>query len=556
MKFSLTFVLLLILIIFQFFLIQPFFHQGFFPTHDDIQTVRIFEYYQGLRYGGFPPRWSSGLLYGYGYPLFIFYNPFAYFLGAILIFIGSNFLIATKAVFILGFFIGVTGVFFLLRSFVGSVAAFVASMSYSLIPYRAVEVYVRGDLAEFLAYSLFPWVFWVNFKLIKKPKDILLVCLSAIFLAILILSHNISTFIYIIFLISFDLFYILKYEERNKRLVPVKGISLSIFLALLITCFYWLPLLFESQFVQLSRITNDPINLYFLTFKQIWQSAWGYGGFLQQNPMSLQIGQIIIIVSALTLFFNIVIKTYFRNFIFFICMVFIISIIMETHLSQSIWDQITLLHYLQFPWRLHILNTICGTMLIGFFFYLVQHSKIYHHKLIKIFVVIIGISIIFFSFKESYLFFREKYFFEAKPVAATTTGEEYLPKWVKSLPNTYPPNKITFLKNDGKLENIEWGYYHKKFTSINDKNIQIRIAHIYYPGWKAYINNRPVHISYDNDFAQMEIAVPKGINNIVFTFQKTWWRWVADITSTTGTIGVFFLMFTNIPHRKKVEFRR
>lgn len=554
MKISTPAILLIILIILQFLLLKPFFHSGFFPTHDDVQTIRIFEYYQSLKFGAFPPRWSAGLLFGYGYPLFIFYSPLAYFAGAVFVLLGFNFLLATKIVFILGFFIGISGIFFLLKSLVGNTPAFIASIIYSLIPYRAVDVYVRGDLAEFFAYSFFPWVLWLNLKLLRNPKNIFLIYLFGISTALLILSHNISVFIYTIFLLTFNVF-ILKSEKEN-RLRTIRALSLSAVLSAALSCFYWLPLLIESQFVQLDKIAND-YNQYFLTLSQIWQSPWGYGGFLQPNPMSLQLGQIIITISFLTLLLNIAIKTHLRKFIFFIEAVFIISTLFETKLTQFFWEQISLLHYLQFPWRLHILNTVCGVILVGFFFYLLRHLKIYHQKPGKFIFTTVGILLIFLSFKESFSFFKAKSFSEAKPAAVTTTGEEYLPKWVKFLPNSYPPDKIEFLTNKGNLADIKWGYSQKNFTSISDNNTRIRIAHIYYPGWEAYIDGRQTNISYNNKFALMEIDLPKGINHVTFIFQRTWWRWIADITSLVGIALVIFLSFISlITHRKKVELSK
>lgn len=556
MRLPIVFLLIAILIFIQIILIKPFFHEGFFPTHDDIQTVRVFEYYQSLKFGELPPRWSSGLLYGYGYPLFIFYNPLVYFLGSIFVFLGFNFLVATKIVFILGFCIGVIGLFLLVKYLAGNFPAFIAAVIYSFVPYRAVDVYVRGDLAEFFSYSFFPWVFLINLKLLKTQNNVLLIYLYAVSIAVMILLHNISAFIYAIFLVIFNIFYIVAYVKNRERFKMVKKLLLGLLLAFLISSFYWFPLIMEIHFVQFDRVASFPYYEYFLTIQQIWQSPWGYGGFLQKNPMSLQLGQSIIVISLLTLIFNLLIKTYYRKVIFFLEIIFVVSIILETKTSQFFWDQVVMFQYLQFPWRLHILNTICGTILVGFFFYLLENIKIYKYKIKRIVILSAGILFILISFRESIAFFKESSFFEAKPVAATTTGEEYLPKWVNMLPNNYPQDKVEFINSDGKFENIEWGYHQKKFTIINQNEARIKIAHIYYPGWVAYVNNNKTKINYHNQFAQMEIEVPKGTSSIAFIFTRTWWRLVADVVSVVSLLGVIFLTAQNIIQRKKVELRR
>jgi len=536
------FLLLSLLLVIQIPLIVPFFHDGFFPTHDGIQTIRIFEYYQSLKFGAFPPRWASGLLYGYGYPLFVFYNPMVYLLGSMFVFAGFNFLIATKIVFILGFLLGVAGIFLLLREFTDNLSAFVGSIIYSLAPYRAVDVYVRGDLAEFFDFSLFPLIFWINLKLFKSQKDPLLIYALSVLLALLILSHNISAFIYLIFLLGFNIFYIFVYTKKKRRIEVFRKLLGSVFLSLTMSCFYWLPLLVEIRFVQIDRVNAFSYAQYFLTLEQIWQSAWGFGGFLQENPMSLQLGKMIILLSFLALFLNIFIKTKMKKMIFFIGLVFICSTLLETQSSQFVWKCIPLLGFLQFPWRLHILSTVCGVILVGFFIYQLENLISGWKKEGKILILVLVAGVIWLSYEESHTFFKEKYFIEDKPVAETTTGEEYLPRWVKTKPSSYPPDKVVFLKGSGWIENLEWGYHQKTFTAISSEDARIRLEHIYYPGWTAYVNTTRVEIDYSNEGGAMEINLPKGRNVVSFVFRRTWWGLIADVISLMGGITALVLV--------------
>jgi len=537
------FLLLLLLLVLQTPLMAPFFHDGFFPTHDGIQTIRIFEYYQSLKFGAFPPRWASGLLYGYGYPLFVFYNPVVYLLGSIFVFAGFNFLTATKIVFILGFLLGVAGIFLLLREFTDNLSAFVGSIIYSLAPYRAVDVYIRGDLAEFFAFSLFPLILWLNLKFLKSQKVFSSIYPLSVLLALLILSHNISAFIYLIFLFGFNIFYIFIYIKKKRRIEIFHKLLWSVCLSLAMSCFYWLPLLVEMRFVQIERVTTAfSYTQYYLTLEQIWQSAWGFGGFLQENPMSLQLGKMIILLSLLALFLNLLVKTKMKKMIIFIGLVLMGSTFLETRSSQFIWKGVALLGFLQFPWRLHILSTVCGVILSGFFVYLLEDLVDGWKKKGKILILVLAAGVILLSYEESHTFFREKYFFEDKPVAETTTGEEYLPKWVKTKPSDYPPDKVVFLKGSGRIENLEWGYHRKKFTAISSEDSQIRLAHIYYPGWTAYVNNSRAEIDYSNEGGVMEISIPKGRNVVSFVFRRTWWGLIADAISLTGGITTLALV--------------
>ena len=88
-----------LIILLSFFAIKPFLASGFFPMHDDTQPSRVFEMANALNDGMFPVRWSENLGFGFGYPIFNFYAPLAYYIGAVFYLAGLNPLDATKVIF-------------------------------------------------------------------------------------------------------------------------------------------------------------------------------------------------------------------------------------------------------------------------------------------------------------------------------------------------------------------------------------------------------------------------------------------------------------------------
>ncbi len=87
---------IIVVVALSYFAIKPLFIPGFFPIHDDTQVARVFEMSKSLKDGMFPVRWVSDLGYGYGYPIFNFYAPLAYYVGALFQLVGFNALAATK----------------------------------------------------------------------------------------------------------------------------------------------------------------------------------------------------------------------------------------------------------------------------------------------------------------------------------------------------------------------------------------------------------------------------------------------------------------------------
>ncbi len=541
---------LLIVILIQIPLILPFFHAGFFPSHDDVQVVRIFEAFQSIHYGMFPPRWASGLLYGHGYPIFVFYPPLVYLMGAFLVFLGLNFLVATKLVFIFGFMLGAIGMFLLMDLLAGVLAGLSASIAFSFVIYRAVDVYVRGDLSEFYAYELIPWVLWANIKLIQSGKKMVWILTLSILLSLVVLSHNISAFILGIFLLLFNGFYLLRLDPK-KRMRLFLDLVKSAILSLTLTCFYWLPLLFETQFIKLNEFANYPYYQYYLNLPKLWYTKWAYGGFIEKDPMSLQFGQVLLIASLGALIANIFIKSTYRSLIFFLSGCLIVFTFLETNFSSFLWDKITLLHFLQFPWRLHILTTTIGVMLLGLLIYLLQQSKLSKQKIGRFGVFVVAVIIVGLCIKESYLFFRPKqYDLNHLSVSETTTwNDEYMPKWVKNKPKDYAPDKIKFISGEGLIQNTKWGYVNKDFQTEASRSGIVQIAHVYYPGWVAKIDNQKTEIKYDNEAGLMTIAVPSGVHQISFQFTRTWWRVLSEITSLVGIMGVIGLLLISLKKR-------
>ncbi|PIU33439.1 hypothetical protein COT04_00080 [Candidatus Shapirobacteria bacterium CG07_land_8_20_14_0_80_39_12] len=534
-------------------IIIPFFHKGFFPTHDDVQVGRIFEMFQALKYGSFPPRWASGLLFGHGYPLFVFYSPLTYYLGALLVFAGANFLVATKIVFLMAFFLGAIAMYLLVKEMFGRLPGLVASVLFSYAPYKAVDVYVRGNLPEFLSLSLFPLVLWFNWRLLKSKNSIWLP-LFALSLALLFLTHNISFVIFSFFLAVFNLVIILGQKEKKEMFIKAIGGGL---LALLISSFFWAPLLAETKLVKLS---SQPWPLsydkFFLTYKQLWSSPWGFNGFHEPQPMSLQIGKTFIVFSILAFLIGLFRKydlhkkawLFFSGFFFF-------SVFMTTFPSNFIWKALPFLAFFQFPWRFHILITFCGSVLIATIVYYLGQIMV-QKKWAKILVGLVALMIIGLVVFENYRFFKPKLYWEPLAVSETTTwDDEYLPVWVKVKPKDYEGEKVKVVEGEGEIKEINWGYLEKDFIFLAKKESVVELAHIYYPGWKAFVNGEEEKIDYGNERGLMKLKLSEGQNLVKFKFLRTPLRLTSEIASLIGLLTTTFL-FVKFFFKKKTKPKR
>ena len=531
-----------IIVIAQLLLITPFFHRGLFMSHDNVQVIRIFEMFQSLKYGGFPSYWNSGLLFEFGYPLFSFYPPMVYLIGSLFVFLGINYLMATKLVFILGFIVGACGIFLLARKiFKYDSVAFVSSVVYSLSPYRAVDVYVRGALAEFFAFSLMPWVIWINICFWEEKSNlrkIRILMLLSFSLAVLILTHNLSALILLFLLFPLNVYYFFTIKKNAKS--NLFKVFLSGVLTLILTCYYWFPIIIESLIVRLGSFSRFRYDLNFQTLNQLWDSPWGFLGSNQVDGMSLVLGKTIIVFSIVALIINNLKKTKIRGFINTLAGCAIVLIFFETSYSSFIWERATFLHFLQFPWRLHTVISIILSLLTGSFLFFLRQARALIYVVLFLFIA----SVVFF---ENYSYFKQARFSD-KPYAAETTtwNDEYLPIWVMEKPANSAIDKIWIASGSGEIRNIEWGYLEKHFVSESSEMSVITIAHVYYPGWQVYINDKNTDIQFFNKYGLMTINVPPGNNRISFIFQKTWYRQFSINVSLFGVILIFIFLFKKI----------
>src|SRR3989344_680609 len=267
-----------IVLILSFFSVKPLLMSGFFPIHDDTQVARVYEMGKALSDGMFPVRWAADLGYGYGYPIFNFYAPLAYYFWGALNLLGLDALVSTKIMMIVGIILSGVFMYFLARELWGEIGGLISSLFYVYAPYHAVNIYVRGDVAEFWAYAFIPLAFYGILKAFQEKKWIYVV-LGSLGYAGIILSHNLTAMMITPFLILFILFLFFKKTKEKQT-----GVYYYPFLVLLIgiglSAFYWLPALFELRFTNvLSQIGGGAdFRDHFVCMVQLWQSPWGFGG--------------------------------------------------------------------------------------------------------------------------------------------------------------------------------------------------------------------------------------------------------------------------------------
>lgn len=541
----------------------PLFKTGFYSVHDDQQIARLFLFNQSLFAGQFPVRWVGGLGFGFGYPLFNFYPPFVYMLGELIHIIGFNFINSIKIVFFLGILLSGFSMFILVKELWGRMSGITAAIFYMFAPYRAVDMYVRGALAESFAFVWLPLILWGFYKVSKK-QTMNFAYITGFLLALLMITHNLIflpfTLILMIYVPS------LLFLSKNKTLF-LKHTFFAGVLGAGLSAFFWLPSLLEKKYTIVDQIllTNlADYRIHFVYPEQLWNWQWGFGGSAKglADGISFKIGKIHIILTTASLF---LMSIYYmrakfakRKFILpatFVSL-FLFSALMTTMYSQIIWDTIKPLAYLQFPWRFLTFTTLFSSIMAGYFIYFLRLSF-----LRAIFTGIILIALIV----PNYKLFKPQFYRENLTDAEATSAEkinwdvslssfEYSPKDVSLKVDQrgvnmidinkadIPNNKIKMASSDvhfDVLKNtpslIEFNY-----ESANKTTAQANVFD--FPNWSVYIDGRKIEHNSVGKLKLIAFDIPEGFHTISIKFENTRFRVFANLVSAISLL-IFAMYF-------------
>lgn len=354
-KFKYTILLLFILIPTFAFLLSP---NIYWNMHDDMQIIRQLELEKCIQDGQIPCRWSPDLGFGYGYPLFNYYPPLPYLIGEFYRIFGFSFVTVVKLTAVTQIIASASAMFILGSAIFGPFGGLISSIFYAYAPYRAVNIYVRGAMNEAWASVFFPLIFYFSQKIITTKeyswKNILLLSLS---ISGLLLSHNPMAITFLPFVAIWCIYWMFVNHNFNK----IFSLFISSILGLALSAYYTLPVLFESKLVQIESmfINYYHYSVHFVSINQLFFSNfWGDGPSVwgPNDGMPFMVGYIHWLIPVLLIIISIYHLLKKQNqsiskLTLLLGFMGIFAIFMTHQKSWLLWQYITPIQKIQFPWR-------------------------------------------------------------------------------------------------------------------------------------------------------------------------------------------------------------
>ena len=511
---------LLLLLLLSFPSFSLMLRPGIYTMHD-FHVFRQYEFDKCIRAKTFPCRWAPDAGLGYGEPVFNYYGQLPYWIGEIIHSLGFQIIDTVKLLFILSLVLSAFTMFIFARTYWGSFGGIISAIFYIYAPYRSVDVWVRGALPEALSFVLFPIVL-----LLVDRKKYLLFSLS---LAALILTHNLSVFMFLPFLAAFWL-----YKSRDLKFIPAGLFSL------LLSAFYLLPVIFESRLITLANTTQDYYNyrIHFTTLRELFVSRfWGYGASLwAQKFLSVSAGHLHWIVPLIII--GIIVTRKFKeastNFLLFFALG-VLALFLTHGKSSPIWNYLQPMKFIQFPWRFLSISSLFLSLSSGAIVNLIpkNYSKIASIALVSL-VILINFSFFRPDIWRS-ITDKEQFSGPLWDEQRSSALPDFWPQSAPSLPTKFAPATPTIRIGNGYSKLLDTGVYK---ILVEPEYAKISFPVVYFPNCTAIIDGREIPVFPSGNLGLVTARIPKGDHLVNLQFKDTLPRILGNLISATALLGI------------------
>ena len=348
-------------------------------------------------------------------------------------------------------------------------------------------------------------------------------------------------------------------------------------LAYALTAYLSFPAMLEKHLIQLEGLLYVSHQDHFPTLKEIMPNRMIhiYGIIFPESPeYAYKMGLVQVVLGGLG---ALVALAFFKRFPFrargeavISIVVFCVSFWFTRPDSLWAWDSIPLLPFAQFPWRFLLLMALPTSVLTGFLVDVLPErwQRIVLPVLIAFTLLTntLGLRPIMANTVEGDVDDADATRFELMyHLLGTTVAGEYVPRWVKDKPFISPEALAIVLGQespDVHVPTSDRGIEVKRtLKSTNEQrfNVEAQTAGrivlntVYFPGWRAEVNDQPVELGITSPEGLIAVQVPAGASNVRILFENTAVRTYGEIVSLAGlaiAIALLAVAWARLPRRQ------
>lgn len=598
----------LILLVISIFAWNALLAPGYFlKAHDAPHSVfYLLEFDKALRDGSLYPRWGIDFALGYGYPLFSYYSPLAYYVAEAFHLLGAGLTDAIKITYGLATVLSGLTMYGFARRLFGRGAGLLSAVIYLFLPYHLLDLYVRCSFAEYFAFVFLPLVFWAFAQLLDAPS-LRGIGLAALAYAGLILTHNATFLVVTPLLAVYCLFLLGRHmiigredhlmDGRDSQAAPRRasvisragGALAAAILAFGLGAVLLLPAILERGYIAQGQWTQGSFNYlkHFTYPGQLLSPFWGYGyaGEGLQDDMSLQLGVVAVALAFVSLVWPP--RRGRAQWAFFTAATAALVALMLP-ISEPLWRAVPLVNLVQFPWRLLILTSLTLSLSAGALPTsltgerpVAEHGEspgalaaspyqATRHQSETLEPAIIALCLL--AVLAGYGYAVPEYT-PPDPRSETEKAiidfETFYPPdrvgmtgWVQQQPHTSPLVKeyladrpltrAHFLSGDGEVRTLRSGGASVEVQVSSPAGGTVQFYVYYFPAWQVYVDGQRTEARPEGPHALLAIDVAPGEHCVVVRYADTFWgHWGKIIALMGAAITVVLVAAESLVKRRR-----
>ena len=553
--------------------IWPFISRSALPqaTDAELHIFRLAEISRLVRSGELYPRWAPNFYYGFGYPIFNYYAPLSYYLGLIVEFLPVLGPVdAVKTLFVLGLLAAGLGMYGFVRDNWGRPAGLVAAAVYIYAPYiQFIDPHARGDLAEAFSFGVFPLALWAMDRLRRQPSGrnwLASIGLSAA----LILTHNLMALVFSGILLAWVIWQTAsgrtKLNLESLTGVTKYAISYRLFLALFLgvglSAFFWLTIMLEQDAVNLGSLVGEgghfDFRNHFLTWEELLSPSrlLDWGASEPQYLLNLGVAQWVF--AGLGIVGLIAYRSKERSGLAFFVIILGGLLFLMVPVSAVVWENLPLLPFLQFPWRLlgpaaATIAVLSGAAVAA----LITLSPSWLQRWIP--ALMVGIILLMaFPLSQVPPWPADFGSTSAQRVLkielagrwlGTTSTADFVPATVDVIPKPESAllddfynersldrvNRVT-LPEGTVVTSEQITPLHMRFNVSGDRDFPLRLFLFDFPGWQAHVDGQLVDIELGRPEGFVTVPVKSGVHVVEVQFATTASRTLATLVTLLALV--------------------
>ena len=505
------------------------------------------------------PRWAPDFVFGYGHPIFNFVPLLPYYVTDIFHIMGLS-LVHTV---LLSFSVALLGsgiaMYIFVRDIFGSKAAILSAVAYMYAPFHLYDMLLRGHLPGAWAMVLYPLVLWSCRRLIQSG-GLTYFAMSALLYAGCLLTHNPANLIFTPFLLFYLTVLVLLRGER--RAAAAFRAAATVLVGAGLAAFFWLPALWERQFIQLDRMVTPPdldYHNHFISLADLIALPGTANTGLMNPVVPNSLGPVLISLSLLSVIGLWKLRDAEARTQVVISLCGLAGVLfMVLPQSVHVWESLPLLQYLIFPHRFLRLGCLLMAILCGAAVRLFPDRKGSFSPSFTVTLVSTGMIIVsafsllyppYYARLPLNPTFADMMEFERTThTIGTTSFGEYLPVWVDWIPRTSPLEPMYL--SSSTIERLDrtslpggariiGAQYTPRSATIDLDTPEMFVATFniqYFPGWRAYVDGQKTAVSVTPGLGLTGVAVPSGSHVVQLRFEDTPVRTVSEAISALSMV--------------------